>query len=143
MVYLCDMKKKPIEFLDKAGIKPTSNRLLVVRELLDSPYPLSLTELEDRIVTLDKSSVFRVLTLFLKHDLVHDIEDGRGIVKYEICHGDGHCSISDMHAHFYCEKCHKVYCFEDVAAPALNVPDNFSVKSVNYMMKGTCPDCQD
>ena len=51
------------KILDEAGIRPTSNRLIVLKALADSPGPMSVGELEDRIDTLDKSSVFRVLTI--------------------------------------------------------------------------------
>ena len=39
--------------LTAAGIRPTANRILVTRELLTSERPLSLTELETRIDTMD------------------------------------------------------------------------------------------
>lgn len=129
------------ELLEKAGIKPTANRLLVVRELIKSEVPLGLIELETAIETMDRSSVLRVLNLLLEKDAVHSIEDGRGVSKYEICHGENHCSPDDMHAHFYCESCHKTFCFEDISAPQINIPSEFHIRSVNYMLKGLCPDC--
>ena len=129
------------EMLEKAEIKPTANRLLVLRELLSSESPMSLIELETALETLDRSSVLRVLTLLLEHDVIHAIEDGRGVIKYEICHGENHCSLDDMHAHFYCESCHKTFCFEDISAPKINIPSEFQIRSVNYMLKGLCPTC--
>lgn len=131
----------PEAILEKGGIRPTANRILVIRELLSTHNPLSMTDLEDRLETLEKSSIFRVLTLLLEHGLVHAIEDGRGIVKYEICHGHGHCTINDMHPHFYCENCLKVFCLEEIPLPEIALPDGFEVKSVNYMLKGLCPEC--
>lgn len=132
----------PVELLEKAGVKPTSNRLIVLKTLLEAKSPLSLVELETLIQSLERSSVLRVLTLFHDHDVVHTVEDGRGIVKYEICHGDRHCSVDDMHPHFYCEKCNRVFCFEDMAIPVVELPGAFEVRSVNYMLKGICPDCR-
>ena len=129
------------EALEKGNIKATPNRLLVVKELMNSDLPLSLIELEDRLETLDRSSISRVLNLLMEKDVIHSFEDGRGVSKYEICHGESHCSLNDMHAHFYCEKCNKVFCFEDIAAPKLNIPSEFKIRTVNYMLKGTCPDC--
>lgn len=127
--------------LKKAGIKPTSNRLLVAKELLDAERPMSLIEIETAIETMERSSVLRVLNLFLEKDVVHAIEDGRGVTKYEICHGEDHCTVEDMHVHFYCEKCHETICFEDVAVPLLSISPDFRVRSVNYMLKGLCPLC--
>lgn len=130
------------ELLKKGDIKPTANRLLVVRELLSSSSPMSLIELETALETLDRSSVLRVLNLLVENDVVHVFEDGRGVSKYEICHGETHCSLNDMHAHFYCEKCNKVYCFEEIIAPKINIPTEFEIRSVNYMLKGICPECR-
>ena len=129
------------EMLEKAGIKATSNRLLVLRSLIESDHPLSLIEIETKIETMERSSVLRVLNILLENDVVHAFEDGRGVSKYEICHGETHCSINDMHAHFYCEKCDRVFCFEDISAPHINIPPDFRIRSVNYMLKGLCPDC--
>lgn len=133
---------KAERLLEKANIKPTANRLLVLRAIIESEMPLSLVELETALETMDRSSISRVLSLLLENDVVHAFEDGRGIAKYEICHGESHCSIDDMHAHFYCEKCNRVYCFEDISAPHIHIPPEFQVRSVNYMLKGICPNCK-
>lgn len=130
-----------IEILERAGIKPTSNRILVLRALVKSACPLSLSDLEIKLLSLEKSSVFRVLTLLLKHGVVHTIEDGRGIVKYEICTGHGNCTGDDLHVHFYCESCNHVYCFDKIRAPIVELPDGFAINSINYMLKGVCPKC--
>ena len=130
------------ELLTKAGIKLTANRVLVMRELMRSERPASLIEIETALETLDRSSVLRVLTLLAAHELIHTFEDGRGVTKYEICRGEDHCTIEDMHAHFYCEKCRKVYCFEQISAPRISLPAGFEVHSVNYMLKGECPTCR-
>lgn len=129
------------KILEKAAIKPTVNRLLVLRTILSSEMPMSLVELETELETLDRSSISRVLSLLLDRDVVHVFEDGRGVAKYEICHGESHCTIDDMHAHFYCEKCERVYCFEEISAPHISLPPEFQVRSVNYMLKGICPEC--
>ena len=130
-----------VELLEKAGIKPTANRILVLRSLIHSKMPMILIELETSLETLDRSSVLRVLNLLLQHDIIHVFEDGRGVSKYEICHGESHCSLDDMHAHFYCESCDRVFCFEDIRAPQINIPAEFHIRSVNYMLKGICPEC--
>lgn len=129
--------------LTEAGIRPTSNRIIVTRELLNSESPMSLMDLEARIDTLDKSSVFRVLTLLLEHGVVHAVEDGRGVTRYEICRGDHHRhgTDDDLHAHFYCEKCNKVFCFPQINTPEVSLPEGFSVNSINFMIKGVCPSC--
>lgn len=128
--------------LSKAGIRPTSNRILVLRTLIGNNSPMSMSDIETRLDTLDKSSVFRVLTLLQSHGLIHAVEDGRGIVRYEPCNVRDTDSDNDLHAHFYCERCHKVYCFENIPTPVVELPDGFSVRTINYMLKGICPTCE-
>ena len=45
---------------------------------------MSLSELEYKILSIDKSGIFRALTLFREHHLVHVIEDGGDGVRYEL-----------------------------------------------------------
>jgi len=132
-----------IQQLERHGIKPTSNRIVVVRALESAGRPLSLSELESKIQTIDKSGVFRALTLFRQHHLVHVIEDGGDGVRYELCHSHHVDSDDDVHAHFYCEKCKRTYCFDDIKIPPVAIPGGFVVNAVNYMMKGVCPQCRD
>lgn len=128
-------------FLINKGVKPTANRLLVAKELMKSTHPINLAELETSLAPMDRASIFRVLELFSDKDIIHVIEDGSRSLKYELCHAKRHHSISDQHAHFYCEKCSKVYCLEDVKLPKIDLPEAYKVKSINFMFKGICPEC--
>lgn len=131
-----------IHILNKASVKPTSNRILVLRTIIEMNRPVSLSDLENNLLTLEKSSIFRVLRLFLRKGVIHSIEDGKGLVRYEICTTDNTHVDDDMHVHFYCEACEKVFCFKTLHAPILELPEGFQVHAVNYMLKGLCPDCQ-
>lgn len=90
---------------------------------------------------MDKSSIFRVLTLFKNHHLVHVIEDGGDGVRYELCLNHSKDDDEDMHVHFYCEKCHRTFCFKDTRIPEVVLPDGYKMTNINYMVKGICPDC--
>ncbi|MBD5247357.1 MAG: transcriptional repressor [Barnesiella sp.] len=129
------------EFLLRKGVKPTSNRILVMRELINATRPVSLADLEASLDSLDKTSIFRVLELFAENDIVHVMEDGSRSNKYELCHSDSHHSIDDQHVHFFCEKCMQTFCLDNIAVPSIDIPAGFAPHSVNYMLKGLCPDC--
>ncbi len=134
--------KKAAEILEHKGVKPTPNRILVLDALLNTTHPVSLSDLDTIIATMDRSSIFRALTLFLDNDLAHGLEDGSGSMKYEACHGDEHCTISDMHVHFHCESCNTTFCFESVPIPEADIPEGFVPRSITYMVKGLCPKCR-
>lgn len=125
------------------GVKPTANRILVMKELLKATCPVSLADLEASLgYTLDKASIFRALELFAEKDVAHVIEDGSRSLKYELCRGDKSHSLADQHAHFYCEVCKSTYCLEAAKVPLIDIPDGFNPHSINYMIKGVCPKCQ-
>ncbi len=132
-----------VKLLEHHGVKPTSNRILVAKALEAAQRPLSLMELEARIKTIDKSGIFRALTLFREHHMVHVIEDGGDGVRYELCrsHDDEH--DDDMHVHFFCEACRQTYCLDNIKIPPVELPGGFVMNSVNYMVKGICPNCRE
>lgn len=127
--------------LTHRGVKLTAMRLLVYEQLEQARQPLSLRELEDRMQTADRSTIFRTLALLQQHHLVHSIEDGSGVLKYEVCHGHDECTIDDQHTHFYCQRCHRTFCFHETRIPQVDLPEGFQMYSINYMVKGLCPNC--
>lgn len=128
--------------LTDRGIKPTANRILVMKELMKASNPVNLADLEVFLgFSMDKASIFRVLELFAEKDVVHVIEDGSRSLKYELCHSENKHSIADQHAHFYCEHCKKTYCIEAARVPMIDIPDGFTPHSINYVIKGICPKC--
>ena len=131
-----------ISRLESKGIRPTANRILVMKTLMGEQNPQSLSNLERKMVSMDKSSIFRTLTLFLEHDVVHAFEDGRGVLCYELCEEKGACDHHDGHIHFYCESCHRSFCMEDIHIPSFELPEGFYPHSVSFVIKGECPECK-
>lgn len=131
-----------ISRLESKGIRPTVNRILVMKTLMGEQNPQSLSNLERKMVSMDKSSIFRTLTLFLEHDVVHAFEDGRGVLCYELCEETGACDHHDGHIHFYCESCQRSFCMEDIHIPSFELPEGFYPHSISFVIKGECPDCR-
>lgn len=131
-----------ISRLESKGIRPTANRILVMKTLMVEQNPQSLSNLERKMVSMDKSSIFRTLTLFLEHDVVHAFEDGRGVLCYELCEEKGACDHHDGHIHFYCESCQRSFCMEDIHIPSFELPEGFYPHSISFVIKGECPDCR-
>ena len=131
-----------ISWLESKGIRPTANRILVMKTLMGEQNPQSLSNLERKMVSMDKSSIFRTLTLFLEHDVVHAFEDGRGVLCYELCEEKGACDHHDGHIHFYCESCQRSFCMEDIHIPSFELPEGFYPHSISFVIKGECPDCR-
>ena len=57
--------------LSLRDIKPTAMRLLILRTMMEMKRAVSMTDLEEKLDTVDKSTIFRTLSLFLSHNLIH------------------------------------------------------------------------
>ena len=133
---------KSIEILLEHGIRPTANRLLLVKVLSKAEHPLTIKELEDLVDTIDKSNIFRTLSLFRDQHLVHVLQDGADAVRYELCHSHEEDHDDDLHAHFYCERCRQTFCLNDIPVPQVDLPKGYRMNTINYLIKGICPNCQ-
>lgn len=127
--------------LSAHDIKPTANRIVIIKAMAAIGRPISMKELEREIHTIDKSNIFRTLTLFKEHHLVHTMEDGSDTVRYELCFSHDEDNDEDLHVHFYCERCQQTFCLYDTPIPEIALPHGFHQSSINYMIKGLCPKC--
>lgn len=127
-------------------IRPTAVRLLVLEALGEDNRAYSLSELEAKLGTVDKSSIFRTLTLFWEQNVVHRIEDSQGQTRYApcsegcLCH-DHHEGLADLHPHFECERCGRVWCIREEALPEVALPEGFHLHTASYVLRGLCPKC--
>lgn len=133
------------ELLEKAGIRPSPIRLLIMRFLAEETCPVSAMEIETALETVDRSSVSRALALFQEKSLLHAIDDGSGSVKYELCTAPFCDSCrqfhSDLHAHFHCLHCGRTFCLTDVKIEAPTLPPGFRAVNANYVVSGFCREC--
>ncbi len=127
--------------LMNAGIRVTANRLLIWRKVRHGfQGAFSLADLEAALPTLDRSTLFRTLTLLSEAHLLHDIDDGSGSQKYCVCHLDDtrHCL---GHVHLTCRVCHQTYCLTNVRIPPVALPEGFQAEETEYVVKGICAHC--
>ena len=129
------------QVFEKAGIRITAVRLLIWREIRRAfAGAFSLSDLEDTLPTVDKSTLFRTLTLLSEAHLLHDIDDGSGSHKFCVCHHDDtlHCT---GHVHLTCRICHRTFCLTDIRIPQVDLPEGFIPEEAEYIVKGVCPEC--
>lgn len=127
--------------LKQAGVRVTAVRLLVWRTILkEYAGVFSLADLEDKLPTVDKSTLFRTLTLLSDNHLLDTIDDGSGSQKYCLRSVDDPLS-GVRHVHFSCRICHRTVCLTNVTLPEVTLPEGFSVEDTEYVVKGVCPKC--
>lgn len=127
--------------LSDCGIRVTAVRLMVWRTIRRTmKEAFSLADLETALLSVDRSTLFRALTLFAERGLLHVIDDGSGSQKYCVCHCDDH-EHHHGHVHITCVKCHKTWCLEDVPIPNVRIPSDFVMQEAEYIVKAICPKC--
>lgn len=129
--------------LKERDIRPTAARLLILKEMLSmsNHQAFSLLDLENRLDTIDKSTLYRTITHFHENLLIHSIDDGTGSIKYSVCRRGCDCSVQESHVHFSCIKCNRTFCFDNIAIPKVQLPKGFEYESANFVFKGVCHDC--
>lgn len=130
------------KILSEAGIRPTPARKLILKMLMEADHPLSAQEIDDSLETLDRSSITRTLPILNESHLIHQISDGSGAMKYELCKGiwtdQGH---DDQHIHFHCNKCGRTLCLQHLEIVIPPLPEGFYIENVTYVIHGICPQC--
>jgi Fur family ferric uptake transcriptional regulator len=88
----------------------------------------------------DRVTIYRVLERLIKDDLIHKIVNLDGTTKYASCN-HVHENHSHNHIHFSCENCKRVTCL-DTVVPTFSLPQNYTIKEVNFTLNGLCPNCK-
>lgn len=133
--------QRAADILRRAGIPATPNRLIVVDALAASPAPLALADLEELLPTMERSGIFRVLTLLADHHVAHTVNDGTRSLKYELCPAaGGRHTAADHHVHFHCTSCGRTFCINS-PVPPVPLPEGFRATAANYVVEGLCAEC--
>lgn len=127
--------------LQEAGVRVTSVRLLVYRTVCERMHnAFTLQDVMEQLAHADNSSVFRTLTLFVSHRLLHQIDDGSAMHKYCVCRcGQFKCH----HIHLSCTRCGETVCLKDIPIPEVSIPSGFLVEETEFVVKGICQKCQE
>ena len=129
------------QILREAGVRVTAVRILVWRTILrEFSGIFNLADLEEKLPTVDKSTLFRTLGLLSEHHLLDTIDDGSGSQKYCIRNTRDPLS-GQRHVHFNCRICHRTVCLTDISLPEVTLPEGYTVEDTEYVVKGICPKC--
>lgn len=135
-------EKKTDVILEKRGVRPTPIRELVYTEMAETAEALSMTDLEDRLRTIDKSTISRTLHTFREAGIVHKVTDEFGVARYALSAHNSRGEALECPAHFYCTHCTKICCLEGQTLPRLSLPKDFEAEEINIVVRGSCPECK-
>ena len=134
--------EKIVQLLESKGIRPTAMRLMTYKRLAELEVAISLGDLEKDFKVSERSTLFRTMKAFEEKGIVHQIEDGTGVIKYALCEENCECEVgNDLHLHFHCNNCNETVCLTEHKIPHINLPDGYITEDINLVVKGICEKC--
>ncbi|WP_445737213.1 Fur family transcriptional regulator [Mariniflexile sp.] len=136
--------EKIVQLLESKGIRPTAMRLMTYKRLVELEVAISLGNLEKDFKVSERSTLFRTIKTFEEKGIVHQIEDGTGVIKYALCEENCECEVgNDLHLHFHCNNCNETVCLTEHKIPHISLPDGYITEDINLVVKGICEKCSD
>lgn len=125
---------------NEAGFRTGAARRRVI-ELLDGEHcAVTALEIDQRLPSVGRATVYRTLEQLEQLDLVHRVDVGGEVVAYE------RNDPSEHHHHIVCVRCGRLLPFEDSplerAIHAVGEKVDFEIVSHDVLLRGICPDCQ-
>jgi Fur family ferric uptake transcriptional regulator len=138
------MKTKSLdEKLQAHNLRKTAMRQDILSIFTDAKgIALANKDIEDKLDTFDRITLYRTLKAFEKNGLIHQVIDGTGTTKYALCsdYCDEH-HHHDVHAHFYCTSCEQTSCLENVKVSEPVLDKGFKIESAQLVLNGICNEC--
>src|SRR6266704_960985 len=131
------------DFLQQQGLKLTSEREALVREIFSTHYHFEADELlfkmKQKSVKISRATVYRTLELLVKSGLVRRVHLGEEHYHYEHVRGDSH------HDHLVCTACGSVIEFNDPELEQRQLDicarKKFTPTFHNLQILGVCDSC--
>ncbi|MBV8517290.1 MAG: transcriptional repressor [Acidobacteria bacterium] len=131
------------QFLQQQGLKLTSERTALVREIFSTHYHFEADELlfkmKEKSVKISRATVYRTLELLVKSGMVRRVHLGEDHYHYEHVSGNSH------HDHLICTTCGGVIEFHDEEIERLQraicEKKKFTPTFHNLQILGVCESC--
>ena len=132
------------ELIRQAGLRSTTARVAVLKQLERATSPISHAELAEAIVPqgFDRATVYRNLMDLTEAGLVARGEYGDHVWRFEL-RREAH-RHSTEHPHFVCTKCGEVSCLPNVnvnISPSPGTQRSLMGSVSEILFKGRCPRC--
>jgi len=125
--------------LDAAGYRDGRARRQVVDLLADADCALTALEIDRRIESVGRASVYRTLDRLEQLQLIQRVEVGGDATGYERVDPHAH------HHHLVCRECGRLSPFTsealEQAIAAVGRDAGFALASHDVVLRGACPDC--
>lgn len=132
--------EQAISRLDEAGYRSGASRRKIVELLAEEQCAVTALEIDRRLDSVGRATVYRTLDQLEQLHLVHRVEIGGDAAGYE------RVDSSQHHHHLVCEECGRLAPFADPslerAIEAISRDADFEVAAHDVVLRGKCPDCK-
>ncbi len=123
------------DLLKKSGLRITQPRQKILDIFFNTSGPQSLSSLENALSKeMDRATIYRNLLTLSDKGIIHGVTGNQG-TQYLLSSSTNH----PMHPHFKCLSCDTLSCIE--VNTSISLPENYSVKNINWLIEGHCPSC--
>jgi Fur family transcriptional regulator, ferric uptake regulator len=126
--------------LEEAGYRSGAARREVVELLAAEACAVTALEIDRRLDSVGRASVYRTLDQLERLHLVQRVEIGGDAAGYERVDANQH------HHHLVCEECGRLSPFADPslerAIEAVSRAAEFEIAAHDVVLRGRCPDCK-
>lgn len=133
-----------IRMFEARKMRVTAARVVMLGLFLREGVALSQPEIERTLQdSCDRVTIYRNLSAFLEHGILHKVLDDQGAMKYALCPPacDPSHAHHHNHVHFKCDRCGNTQCINEVEVPPIRLPEGFSPKEINILIQGICAVC--
>lgn len=127
--------------LNEAGFRSGAARRQVIELLEREDCALTALEIDRRLASVGRASVYRTLEQLEQLHLVHRVDVGGEGVAFERNDPGGH------HHHMVCERCGNLIPFSDPALEraieGIGERAEFEITAHDVLLRGRCPDCRE
>ena len=130
------------KLLKDHSLRQTESRMDVLNFFSSTGHALSHADIEQSLQGYDRVTIYRTLTTFEEKGIIHKVLDDSGSAKYALCADGCHeHDHADNHIHFKCSICDVTQCIDDLAIPAIQLPQGFKAEEMNLLVLGVCNAC--
>ncbi len=132
-------------FLKRQGMRYTPERETIIKEIISTQEHFDVDSLYISIrqkgLRVSKASIYRLIPLLIKADLIEEVFFENGQMHYEHVFGHEH------HCHLRCQTCRKIEEFSDnrIAQIEKDLGKRFDYKIIRHKLEviGICKECRE
>ena len=127
--------------LNEAGFRTGAARQKVIELLSGESCAITALEIDRRLPSVGRASVYRTLEQLEQLELVHRVDVGGEVVAFERNDPGGH------HHHMVCVRCGRLVPFADPALEraieGVGERAEFEITAHDVLLRGVCPRCSE